>query len=165
MESLPDSVNAVIAKWARKYPSDIAAAVEKAVDEIRRSSEFEGFVDQLVEIAVRRRIHDWRHTVNRGHQLRTGLPPVQVARSKGVNRAAVVYQYCIAGTTLGDLTGEQLGPLACVEREQANGHARNARLLERLSRLGIPPKKRVRDVVPESSLRRIIAELDRSRAA
>ncbi len=150
------------AKAAADHPDDIPKAVAQAEKAIRRFPDFDEMIDSLVSQAITDLIYDARHTISKRMRNAAGdyAPDakVVVGKSAAVQAAArSVYDYCIGGTTLGMLTGEQLRAVADSEEAIANGHLVNVRLARKLASI-VPLKKTVREVVKEARLQKIFHE-------
>jgi hypothetical protein len=154
---MPESVIAAAALAAQEHPDDVARATAEAERAVRELPEFPDLMAGLVTGAVRELVYDARHASNvrtRRQAGRYGTPAkVSPGGSPAVERVyESVYDYFIAGTTLGALRGEELQAVAEKEQGLAEGHLFNAGLCARLSKM-VPPGQRVRDAVPERQLR------------
>jgi len=152
-----------------KHPENIEDAIKQAEHDIRKLPSFAKLVSDLVRSAIGDLVYDARHQITTSIKQAAceygGPAKVVVGASKSVNTAALsVYLFCIAGTTLGNLRGEQLAGIIESERAIRDGHDFNVRLCERLLTL-VPKKKRVRDVVSEKKLRGIFQQIEEENKA
>lgn len=165
----PKNVLKAAKKAAEKYPSDIDKAVATAEKEIRRLDEFEELVGLLVTSAVEDLVYDARHATNRRirHSVKgrgVAKPKVIVGRSRGVQKVCDnIYQYNIAGTTLGLLRGNQLVKTADSERAIANGHSVNVVLCLKLSKI-VKGRKVVQTTVSQKRLHAIFRQSQKEAA-
>ena len=156
-----ESLAQIIADVGEKHSSDIDAAVDECEKRVKRLGDYADFIGELVRQALREQIYDWRHKANvaqrRASGFYGGAAKVLSAASEAVADAATeksLYDYFVAGTVLGELTGEMLPAIAASEREKASGHAFNAELCETLAAV-VPEGKTVRQAVKERKLRTI----------
>jgi hypothetical protein len=156
-----ESLAQIVADVGEKHSSDIDAAVDECERRVKRLNDFKDFIGDLVRQALREQIHTWRHRANVAQRKSSGfyggVAKVVAAASEAVADAASeksLYDYFVAGTVLGELTGEQLPGIASGEREKADGHAFNADLCEALAAI-VPEGKTVREAVKEGKLRTI----------
>ena len=137
-----DQVQAVLAEVARKYAGNVGKAVETAESEVRKIKGFRDIAPQFIRHALQERIYDLRHednTKQRQSQFTEGSP----------------YNYCLGGTVLARLKGEQLEELAASEEDAAKGHAFNARVCKALL-AKVSNGKTVKQVLSEEQLQRIM---------
>lgn len=156
-----DAVEAAV----KKYPNSIDEAAEAAEIAIRKLSTFEDVVSQLITSAVRDIVYDVRHVNNVKTKRQTGrydtVPRTNVATSESVQEVyRSVYDYAIAGMTLGSLSGEDLDKVAASETAIAEGHRFNASLCVEL-RKKVKDGQQVREVFKEEALRRLFAKVQR----
>jgi hypothetical protein len=156
--TVPESVRKIADDAARDHLLDIEAAVAQVERNVRELPNFDQIVTNLLKVAIHDLVYDARHKFNVQMKRDTGRyggpPTVRVGESDGVGRAfASVYDYCIAGTVLGDIIGSRIDELAEHEDNLANGHKFNAAVLRWLKSKGVKGDKRVREVVSEGQLR------------
>ena len=168
VESLPETILEIVRKEAEAHPDDINAALQSAERRIRKLSEFEDLVNQLVSSAIRHLIHDAREAENRKQRRAAGGPPiVNVGNCDDV--LAVCEQkawmdYFIAGRTLGSITGEELPGIAESERQKASGHSWNAALCKDIAKR-VPAERQVREVLTEKQLANAVERISKKLAA
>ena len=163
MMEFPKSVEAIVDRAAKKFPSDISKAIDQADKEIRKLPEFDELVSMLIRKAVAQLIYDARHSVTnqikRDSGMYGGPAKVIAGLSKSVNRVAEsIYAIRIAGTMLGELFGRDLPGIADSEMAIGHGHLFNARLCQRLAAL-VPEDKRVQEAVKEKKLQAIFLDV------
>lgn len=158
MTDFPNSVVNAVETATEKHPNDIPAAVEMAVIKIKQLPEYNDLVDRLVTNAVRDMIYDVRHVANVRMKRQTGYygkpAKVKPGDTPTVNLVyESVYNYHIAGTTLGELKGADLPALRESEHAIAEGHRFNSELLAWLVDQKIPEDKKVCEAVPAKRLK------------
>lgn len=158
-----DSLAQIVADVSDKHANDIDAAVDECERRVKRLADFADFVGDLVRQALRQQIYDCRHRANteqrRASGFYGGAAKVLAAASEAVRDAASeksLYDYFVAGATLGTLTGEQLRATAESERTKAEGHQFNAELCGALAAI-VPDGKTVKECVKENRLRTIFS--------
>lgn len=153
---LSSKIYDIIRKADEQFPDDIPAAVSWANGKLREEPEFQEWVESFVTHSIQEMVYDVRHKKSQQIKSQAGgyIAPTKVSSSSASTNAvlAEVYQYRIAGRTLGMLLGSELGDIATNETDIANGHLFNARLCEHLKRL-VPENKTVKQAVPEKKLR------------
>ena len=154
--NFPKSVLDAARSAALAFLDDIPTAIDTAEAEIRELPEFEEVIVALLRSAVRELVYQARHVHNvkikNTARYYGGPKKIHAPGTKAVEEVyANVYQYCIAGTMLGFLLGEQLLDLAKSEQAVGDGHLKNAKLLQELSRL-VKTGQRVQDVVSQKKL-------------
>lgn len=159
----PNEVYTIVRAAAEKFEMDISKAALKAEKQIRLLPEFPEIMDSLIKQAILDLVYSARHKMTCSIKRQTnqyGQPSkVSSAGSEAVGEASFsAYSFCVAGTVLGAVLGEDLPSIAEQERAISSGHAYNARLLETLIPL-VPKKKRVKDVISEQKLRTIMIRL------
>lgn len=163
----PETVLDLVAKAVADHPADIEAATQAALRAIRRLPDYAELIDRLVYKSVRELVYDNRHVENvRAKRLtdfyaERGRRKVGPASPEMEEAYKSLYDYYIAGQTLGSLLGVQLAGIAASERRVAAGHEFNAALCEELDAL-VPDDRYVRDAVPEKRLRVIFQRLQRN---
>lgn len=162
--ALPESVLRIVRKAAEDHPGDIERAVSQAVQEVRKLKDYQNFVDNLVRHCIKEQVHEARHKANvrikhnaKHYQRTYRTSPSSGAAVEGVYRS--VYEFRIAGTTLGELRGSDLRGIAENERALAGGHQFRARLCEWLIERKVPDDKKVREVVSEKELVKVFKGL------
>jgi hypothetical protein len=154
----PEDVLAIVRVAARKHANDIPKAIDQAERDVRRLPGFPGLVNALVRHAVQDLVYDLRsqdaHTLKNGGD-KSGRQKVSMLSPEVEQLCRSLYDCPMAGTTLGEIRGEELEDAAATERARADGHAINAHLLAGLREL-VPHGKRVRDAVPEAKLRKLL---------
>lgn len=161
---IPESeILTICQKYAAANPDDIESAVQSAVRDVRRLKNFAALIDHVLTVAVRRMIHDVRCHQNRQIRKDNGGygGPAKVKPGADTSEIAQsVFLYFINGITLGQIRGEDLEEIAAGESARAEGHEFNARLCRRL-RSFVKDGQTVQQVVTESKLKRIFAELQK----
>ena len=162
----PEEVRSVIRDADAGNPSDLEQAVDEAERKIRSLMSFDSLVSDLVRSAIQGLIYDMRHAANGKIRYESGNykqdTKTVVGTSDAVMRAeSSVYQYRIAGTSLGQLLGKDLIDLATGEENRAEGYIFNARLLRRLSDV-VPQNKMVKNAITQKKLKAIFFELQTS---
>jgi len=159
----PKNVLEIVETATRKYPTDIEGAVQQAEKAVRKLPEFDELVEKLVHDSIQGLVYDVRHRLN--IQMRQeaggygGPAKVVSGDSTAANRMEMdLYRYNIAGTSLGNMKGEELVPTADAERAKGEGCLFNSRLCRRLAAI-VPEGKAVRDVVSATKLRSIFMEV------
>jgi hypothetical protein len=147
-----------------RFPSDLDAATDAAVVAVQAHPDYPTFVDTLVRERVRDIVHQVRHEKNKQikRELKQYGQPAKVDFSKSVvvqESAQSVYDYRLGGTLLGDLTGDGLSRVIESEAAAARGHQFHVALGRWLQKRGVTGDKRVRDVVPETVLRKQMDKL------
>lgn len=158
----PDSFLVVIREKTNRYGSDIAKAVEESEKALRKLPEFESQIEAMVTNAIRDLVYDERHVINVKLKRESGRYNNE-STMKGLDPSIVkvhqsLYEYFIAGTTLGDLYGKQLSQIADNENAIAEGHQFNAGLCNWLRKV-VPDEKQVKQVVSEKQLRNIFSKV------
>lgn len=151
----------VVAAAVGKYPDSVDASVDWAVAKITKLPEYETFIGGLVRTAIRGIIGDYRHTNNNALRNERGDFDTKSKITVGETVDAIVrsvYDYFIAGRTLGSLLGKELPEIAANEAAKAEGHMFNSRLCTELKKL-VPDDKLVRNAVKESKLRKLFDDL------
>lgn len=155
----PKAITAVINGVVGKYPGNLARQKKTAKASIRRLPEYDDYVEGLVDQAVELLVYNCRHISNCAQKRSCGeygqAARVLVAGSDSVRKAHSMYNYNIAGRTLGMLLGEELDALAETQFAAGNGCHVNARLLWGLAEI-VPASKRVMDVVGEGKLNHLL---------
>jgi hypothetical protein len=162
LANLPTHVTEIIDRVSGEHPDDIPAAVEAAEREIRELPDYDDVVGALLRSAVREAVYDARHKVNVAVKRRAGYYGQPSTPREGERLRSVydnVFAYHIAGTTLGELRGIDLGTVAEQERAISAGHLFNAELLEWCASHGVTGERRVREVISEDLLRRAFRRL------
>jgi hypothetical protein len=159
VENYPDWFVDMAARAAAEHPDSPGEATAQAEAEARRHPEWEALVALLITAAVRRLVWDRRHagnTILRAGEGRYGGPARVNAAGEAVARVyADWYAYCLAGRSLGSLTGADLPQVAAAEESRAAGHAVNARLCRALEP-HVGADQTVRDAVNRRTLERIV---------
>ena len=167
---LPEKFSDIIRKSEERFKDNIDKAVVDAEKKIRKLPEFDDFVQVLISEAIRSRIHDTRHYINRvikedvasGSQQEgdsesyvVPKPKVVVGRNKSVNEVErTVYDIRIANKCLGSIFGYELSNLAESESATARGYQIRAKLCLALVPL-VPESKTVRQAISSKKLHRI----------
>lgn len=158
MSEHSSTIRTVAAEASERNLSDIEAATDDALSQLRSLPWFEAYVDTLVRDAIRREVCEARHrmstAIKRSAGQYGGPPKVNVGQSNIVKAVATacLFNMPFDGRTLGELKGEELPELAEKERNYSRGYANRASLLERLSSI-VPPKKMVQRAVKEETVR------------
>jgi hypothetical protein len=157
-------IQGIIKEADAKFPNDIPFAVDWADKKLRSCPEFNEWTENFIRHSIQEMIYDVRH--QKSHQIKAEaggyINPTKVSASSSTGNAAIakVYEYRIAGRTLGMLLGNELAAIASSEREIAHGHLFNCQLCEELKRL-VPDDKTVRQAVPEVKLRGLFKRLQK----
>jgi hypothetical protein len=156
-----ESLAQIVADASGKHINDIDAAVDECERRVKRLADYADFINELVRQALRQQIYDSRHRSNteqrRAAGVYGGAAKVMAAASEIVQSVASeksLYDYFVAGATLGTLTGQQLRETAESEAAKAEGHKFNADLCSALAAI-VPAEKTVKECVKESRLRTI----------
>lgn len=157
--SMPEHVMRLIQESVTKHGSDIAKAIDVAERRIRSLPDYGEIVDSLIHRCVQELVYTARGSLT--NRLKNQLggydqeAKVVVGESESVNGVyRSVYTHFIGGTMLGEITGDDIDALMESETAKAKGHQFNAALLKWLQAQGVIGDKRVRDVVPESRLKK-----------
>lgn len=156
----PDYVLDIVRKATEDNKGDIDKAVEVAEAKIRKLKDYDKIVSKLIHNGIRGLVHDFRHSANTRMRKQAGdytkPPKVQEGTCKAVNKAIEShYDYYIAGTTLGEVFGEDLPRIVDSERAIGEGHFFNVRLGEALISAKVPETKRVKQVISNRRLNQI----------
>lgn len=143
-----EEIRSLAREAASKHGDDIDKALDVAEAAIKKHPDYRTYVRKLVRESIREMIHDCRHRTNQS--IRAGIgaygrpPKVNYGNSK---TASVVHQtcydYCINGTLLVLMTGDDLRSTAVSERLISDGHIFNAVLCEELAKI-VPADKTVK---------------------
>lgn len=142
---------------ANRHKNDITAAVEMAKTAVRRLPNLQSIVDALLDYSMKHLVYDFRHKAN--VKLKRELGTYHTTPKVGTTSLAIreayqsAYDYYIAGTTIGELKGDQLDDIISSEEERSKGHTVNVRVLSWLKSQGVTGDKKVRNVVSERKLR------------
>lgn len=158
-------IDDIAGQAAEKFPEDIDRATDQAEREFWKHPEHDEWIRRLVRDQLRSLIHGWRHIRNTQKKKSAGGYGGPAKVNKACNSVANAsrdsfFSYCIAGTTLGSMTGIELKRTAESERAMSNGHLFNATLCEELAKV-VPDEKTVKESVSEKKLNIIV---DRSRS-
>lgn len=158
--NFPRWVRDCVEAECRKNMEDIDGATNRSLACLRKNPEFDSLIESFIWNSVRDLVHDFRHKNNVEIKRQTGqyntVPKVQPGKSESVQSAyADVFDFCIAGKTLGSMTGAELPIVALNERTSSEGHLRNARICEALAPL-VAENQTVRESVTAKKLRQII---------
>ena len=162
-DDIPAPILDAVRRAIAEHPDDLDEMIACAVRQATQTAEYRSFREALAARAIRDLVYDERHKTSRQIRRENGAygGPAKVDRS--ASRAVQsVYDYFIAGLSLGMILGEQLGGIAEKERAIAEGHQFNARLCERLRPL-VKDGERVRDAVKEAKLRLIFREVGKAK--
>lgn len=160
-DGLPESVLAIASKEAMSHKDDIDKATLRSLVKIKKLVDYEAFVHLLIEMAVRELIHNMRHRENvrmRKDRGEYGGKAKVVPGEATAKIVRAVYDYMIAGITLGSVLGEDLQGIADAEAAKADGHSFNANLCRKLHPL-VGKGKMVRECVKEAKLQKMFDEL------
>jgi hypothetical protein len=141
--------------------TDIDKAVKNTRKRAEKLKEWDGWVSDLLDKAIRRMVQDIRHQVDVEIRKAAGKygGAAQVTISSATSGAAAnIFHYMIAGRTLGMVMGSELAGIAEAEAGRANGAMFNAKLCDALRPL-VPADKRVQEAVTQAKLQQIFAEL------
>jgi len=163
---MPEDVLNAVRESCEEYPDDLDKALGAAKKAVRGLPDFKKLIDLLVDDSIQDLVYSFRHQANVAYRNSMGrpegLPKVVSGASAAVNAAATsVYQYFIAGTTLGQVMGSQLEAIAGSEQSMADTHSFHARLCRRLVQI-VPKSKMVREAVKEKRLERIFRDVQKS---
>lgn len=146
--TLPDEViecvNKIVTENRTKNIMDV---ISECVCAVRCLDCFEEVQDNLVNNAIQDLVYDARHRINvklkkeSGGYLSSATDKTKTGRAAVEKVAATIFDYCIAGTTLGELTGDMLFEVEKKERAIAAGHNFNANLCKRLQVFNLGEKK------------------------
>lgn len=166
--TFPESFLSIVKKMAFRYGTNIEKAVENAETAIRQLPEFGEIQRGLVTEAIRHLIHDARHKANLKMRRESGshVAPTRVTTGSStvVKRVAEsLFNYRIAGTLLGVLTGEDLPGIIESESNIAEGHTFNANLCRKLLPL-VEKDKTVKDSVSQAKLKTLFASASKQTA-
>ena len=163
MVDFPESMTAIINAEADRYPSDIERAVKQALTKVKKLTEYQSLINDLVAWAVRDLIHQRRHVVNRAMRKASGMygsPEDMTAAGHEIVREVFdnLYDYPIGGTALGELTGEDLLAEAESLKAKMSGIQWNVSLCEALIPI-VPASKKVKQAVSLKKLKVIWNDL------
>jgi len=139
-----EAVAVVVADAARKHAGNVNKAVEVAERQARAVPGFRDIVPDLIRHAIQERIYDVRKNDNAQQR------DSQFAESPPM-------AYCIGGTVLARIRGEQLEAIAAAEEKAATGHSFNARICRLLAGI-VKPGQTVKQALSADELQKIMAE-------
>lgn len=153
----PDVVLKIVEEAVHKSPDNVDKSVEEAEKKIRKLATFNSIANTLITEAIQDLVYAQRSKDNRAIRKSTGYSggkaKVIVGQSPSVQKVySTVYEYRIAGQTLGHLMGEQLLPLSKAQKNVSESHAAMSKLLELLHPL-VPTGKSVMEKVSQVKLR------------
>lgn len=161
----PSEVEEIINRVVTQHPADIPAATQAAVVQVKELACYPELREACLYSALQQLIWEARRAANRKTKSQNkdythaGPAKVNPANSRSVQAiCGSLYDYYIAGTTLGLLRGDQLEGVAVQEETIAQGRLFNARLCRRLMKL-VPAKETVQDAVKEPKLRKVWREV------
>lgn len=143
-------------------PNDVSAAATQALAELQKLPDWQTLTTDLIVNAVRGLVHQARQQSN--VQIRRdagyyGQSAKVLATSETLTQIATsVYDYCLGGRTLGNLTGAELPAIAAHEEAAAAGHGFNASLCRWLQGI-VPAGETVKQAVPEARIREVFQRL------
>src|ERR1022692_3158405 len=129
---IPKPVLEIAAKNAAKFPNDVDRAIEQTNIQVRKLPDFAEFAGALIHQALTDCVYDARHNTNRRIKNETGQyakPAKLPATTQEIQDAyESVYSYCMAGKSLGSITGSEFAEIAESEAAIADGHRFNVQL-------------------------------------
>lgn len=167
MSNLPPEILEAVKAASRSNPNAPDAAVSTALGVIKSLPGYGAYVEKLVHNAIQLAVYAERARYNRRVRKEAATAGAAVTPLAKVDRTASravrdsydrLFNYCIAGTTLGALRGEQLAGVAEGEERRAEGHTFNARLCRELARL-VPDHKTVAQSVSGAQLQKLFTTL------
>lgn len=168
MNEAPQSLVEIVKEAVTANTADITAAQKQAEKAIRKLPNFAELSNWLISHAILELCYDARHSSNvstkRQMNYYKGSGKVQQASETVREAYRNIMDYYIAGTTIGNLTGEMLPAIYEAEIERGNGHIANARFVNWLQSRGLPAKVKVRDFglsekVLRQNFKRILREV------
>ena len=160
---LPENVVATVRAVCLANRESLDDQIAKSIKAVRDLDDFEDFAQRLIDGMIQEAVYDERHRINYKPPRNVkeyGLPsPVAGKQHKMANRMlneAFVggYSHYIAGTTLGNITGDQIDGIVASEEAISATHHGLANVLRWCKSRGVVGEKRVRDVIKERDLRR-----------
>ena len=158
----PKELTDLAADAAARFPDDLAASIKWFQERAAKLEGFEEFQAGLIANALKELVYRARHDINTRIKKETGGYASQT-KANGLSGSTEqayksVYDFCIAGQSLGSIKGADLAAIAEKENELANGHLFNSSLASWLA--GIVPKdKTVSESVSEDRLRKAFKRL------
>lgn len=166
----PQEVYDIANAASRKHRDNAQRAKEVGWAKFQKMPDAEDIVWGLAQRGFEELVERCRSNDNRNVRglSGTGIPADQDGKAKvivlqseaGNEIMGQWYSFSVAGTMLGDLTGETLPSALDHEASLERGHGFRRKLLERIHQYGVPKAKRVRDVLTEKQIDRIAKELD-----
>lgn len=138
--SVSHKVWKLVRQQSDKHPNDVELAVAGLMNEVQALPEYEGYVTELVRVALIRLIHQHRSQVNSSiraqetHEVpvvRDSTSKVRVSESKQVQRVYACYNYRIGGRTLGSMCLGDIDAIIPSEQRRLKGHETNIQILIR----------------------------------
>lgn len=163
----PLEVLAIARECMNESKEDIGQAVASAKALIQELECYPALVDRMVTEAIRELIYNLRHQENVKIKRQDGsfhtTNKTRIWESSHVKEVyKSAYNYMIGGRTLSLLLGEEIETLAEGEKNRADGHLFNYRLLKTLQPL-IPEGRRVKEVLSEQRLMTIFKTVQTQR--
>lgn len=159
----PKSILNAVKQAVENNPTSVVDSVEEADRLIEQSPDLEKFLSmvrrQTIETLVYQQRHYFNVKVRKNSKNSYTQPKVNILSSKAIESAyEEVFAYRVGGTILGEITGEQLAPLANMEAQRATGHKFNATLLSWLADR-VPATKKVRESISGKELKAVFSKL------
>ncbi len=163
---LPDAVLRAVSVGVTTHPDNPADATTLALQTIQALENYTSLIGSLVQQCIQDAVYDERHRRNKIIRREAGLYGAQQQVRRGPSQGAAVgkvyetvYNYYIAGKTIGLVLGCELATIARSEKGVAEGHMFNVRLCEALQATGIQPGQTVRQAVSERQLNLIFSQV------
>lgn len=164
---LPDEINKAAASAADRYREDVPSAIDLAFETIRRLTVYRQWSEGLIRQAIQDLIYEHRHRANREMKKNAGEygrpAKVRVGDSPEVRAAhRSLYNYYIAGSTLGKIKVRDLMMISENEDAIARGHQFRSILARKLAEATrtADPEKTVDQAVNEAKLAKIWREAE-----
>lgn len=166
---IPEEIRRVAERAVAQHPGDTKAAKNLAIEEAEKLKNYRSLERILAKEAIEHTVDDVRHNSNRTMRNETSVEPNKVTAASAVvnDVCRSVYNFFVAGKTLGMITGNEIDGIILDESSKARGHIFTVRLMMWLRGQGVCGEKTVREVVSEkfleSSFHRLSKEVNATR--
>ncbi len=158
-----DALLEIVNQEVDAAPDSVEITIDQVIARAKRETVFGQWSDDLIRKGVANLVYGVRHERNVVMRQQNGDYGTAAKVTAGEATARVVrsvYQYMIAGKSLGSVTGEELPDIADAESARAGGHEFNARLCRQLAK-SVKGEKTVRECVSETKLKRIFGAVEK----
>lgn len=144
---------------AEGHPNDVGAATDALLAWVVKLDGYDALVGGLVYQALRTLVYDARAQMNKAQRRERALQstarriPLTSTQAEAACRG--VFDYFIAGKTVGQLLGKELIPTALREERHAEARLFHGAFLRGLAAAGVPDEVRVCDALSEAKAQRV----------